>query len=46
MYVPKGLVSTLRKAIANGRKLEKLLVQSGEEMIREYRRQQRKQKKR
>jgi len=46
MYVPKGMVSTLRKAIANGRKLEKLLVQSGEEMIREYRRQQREQKKR
>jgi hypothetical protein len=40
MYVPKGLVPALRKAIANGRKLEKMLVEFGEEMIREYRRKQ------
>lgn len=38
MYVPKDLVPALRQAIANGRTLEKRLVEWGEEMIRDHRR--------
>ena len=39
-YDPKALVPALRQAIANGRKLEKKMVQWGEEMIRAHRRKQ------
>lgn len=38
MYVPKELVPSLRRAIANGRKLERRLFGLGEDMIRDYRR--------
>jgi hypothetical protein len=40
MYVPKDLVPALRQAIANGRKLEKKMVEWGEQMIRAHRRKQ------
>jgi hypothetical protein len=37
MYVPLGLVSQLRQAIANGRQIEKLLAGTGPELIKQYR---------
>jgi len=39
LYVPRELVPALRQAIANGRRLEALMVEMGVEMIRQYRRQ-------
>ena len=39
MYVPRQLVPVLRQAIQNGRRLEALMVETGIEMIREYRRE-------
>ena len=41
MYVPKGLVSELKKALINGRKIEKLMKGMGVYLIKEYRRKQR-----
>lgn len=41
MYVPKGLVSELKKALRNGRKIEKLMKEMGAYLIKEYRRKQR-----
>jgi hypothetical protein len=38
MHVPRELVPRLRQAILNGRRMEERLVQTGCEMIREYRR--------
>lgn len=35
MYVPEHLVPTLRQAIENGRKLEALVVEAGEQLIRQ-----------
>jgi hypothetical protein len=37
MYVPQAMVSTLRKAIRNGRRIEYLLYRTGPELLREYR---------
>jgi hypothetical protein len=37
MYVPQVMVSTLRKAIRNGRRIERLLYRTGPELLREYR---------
>jgi hypothetical protein len=37
MYVPQAMVSTLRKAIQNGRRIERLLQRTGPELLREYR---------
>ena len=37
MYVPQPLVSTLNKAIENGRKIERLLYRAGPELVRKYR---------
>ena len=39
LYVPKALVPALKRALANGRKLEQLLYQMGPALVREYRRQ-------
>ena len=36
-YVPRPLVPVLRRAIANGRKLERLILELGEEAIQEHR---------
>lgn len=38
MYVPAQLEKTLRRALANGRRLERRLVELGEELIRRFRR--------
>lgn len=38
MYVPKEMVAVLRKAIANGREIEKKLFETGACLIKEYRR--------
>ena len=38
-YVPKDLVAPLRQAIANGRRVEALLVQAGADLIEDYRRE-------
>jgi len=37
MYVPLGLVSVMREALSNGRKLESLLVDAGVAIIKDYR---------
>jgi len=37
MHVPRELVPRLRQAILNGRRMEERLVQTGCNMIREYR---------
>jgi len=37
MYVPQAMVSTLRKAIQNGRRIEQLLHRTGPELLRNYR---------
>ena len=37
MYVPQAMVSTLRKAIRNGRRIERLLYRTGPKLLREYR---------
>ena len=37
-YVPRDLVPFLRRAIANGRKLERWILELGEEAIQEHRR--------
>jgi hypothetical protein len=37
MYVPQAMVSTLRNAIRNGRRIEYLLYRTGPELLREYR---------
>lgn len=36
-YVPRNLAPFLRRAIANGRKLERLILELGEEAIQEHR---------
>jgi hypothetical protein len=41
LYVPEDLVGTLRQAIANGRKVERLLVESGATLVVEHRRRRR-----
>lgn len=41
MHVPKELVPALKRAIANGRRLERMLFSLGERMIRDYRRKRR-----
>lgn len=38
-YVPKDLVGPLRQAIANGRRLEALLVEAGADLIERHRRE-------
>jgi hypothetical protein len=38
-YVPEDLVGALRRAVANGRKLEKRLTEEGAALIERYRRQ-------
>jgi len=38
LYVPEDLVETLRQAIANGRKVEQLLVECGVTLVVEHRR--------
>ena len=38
-YVPKDLVGPLRQALANGRRLEALLVEAGADLIADYRRE-------
>jgi len=45
MYVPLGLVSQMKNALCNSRKLEKLLVEAGIEMIKEFRRRREKRRK-
>jgi len=37
MYVPLGLVPQIRRAIQNGRQIEKLLSRTGPELIHQYR---------
>ena len=37
MYVPQAMVSTLGKAIRNGRRIEYLLYRTGPELLKEYR---------
>ena len=37
MYVPQAMVSSIRKAIQNGRRIERLLFHAGPELLREYR---------
>jgi hypothetical protein len=37
MYVPHVMVSTLRKAIRNGSRIERLLYRTGPELLRAYR---------
>jgi hypothetical protein len=41
-YVPRDLVPVLRRAIANGRKLERLILKLGEKTIQEHRRKREK----
>ena len=41
-YVPRDLVPVLRRAIANGRKLERLILRVGLEAIQEHRRKREK----
>lgn len=40
LYVPRGLVPQLKRALQNGRRIEKLLYRMGAVLIREYRAQQ------
>ena len=42
MYVPKALVPELKRALKNGRKLEKMMKEMGPRLIREYRRKRKK----
>jgi len=44
LYVPEELVPTLRQALENGRRLEELLSQLGEDLIKEHREQRGKRK--
>ncbi len=37
MYVPQPMVSTIKKAIQNGRKIEQLLYRTGPGLLRNYR---------
>ena len=37
MYVPLAMVSTLRQAIQNGRRIERMLARTGPELIQAYR---------
>ena len=37
MYVPQAMVATLRKAIENGRRLDRLLSRTGPQLLRQYR---------
>ncbi len=37
LYVPKAMVPVLRQALANGRRIERLLYQMGPALLREYR---------
>ena len=37
LYVPRAMVPVLRQALANGRRLEKLLYEMGPALVREYR---------
>jgi hypothetical protein len=37
MYVPQAMVPSIRKAIQNGRRIERLLFQAGPELLKEYR---------
>ena len=37
MYVPLALVQTIKKALQNGRKIEKLLYQSGPDLLKQHR---------
>lgn len=39
LYVPLAMVPTLKKALANGRRIEQLLYEMGPALIEEYRRQ-------
>lgn len=39
LYVPKEFVPSLRLALENGRRLERLLSDSGENLVKEYRKQ-------
>jgi hypothetical protein len=39
MYVPAQLVPQLQQALRNGRALEELLYQLGQELLRQYRKQ-------
>ena len=40
MYVPKAMVSTLKKAIQNGRRIERLLSRAGPELLGKHRKAQ------
>jgi hypothetical protein len=42
MYVPQAMVSTLRKAVQNGRKIEQLLYRTGPELLEKYRKNSKK----
>lgn len=44
MYVPKALVSELKEALKNGRKIEKMMKEMGPYLIREYRKRMRDEK--
>src|SRR5881397_2505954 len=37
MYVPLALVHTMKKALQNGRKIEKLLYQTGPDLLKQHR---------
>jgi len=37
MYVPQAMVSTIKKAIQNGHKVEQLLYRTGPELLKNYR---------
>jgi hypothetical protein len=37
MYVPLALVSTIKKALQNGRRIEQLLYRSGPQMLKQHR---------
>jgi hypothetical protein len=39
LYVPRALVPALKRALANGRQIERLLFQMGPALVREYRAQ-------
>lgn len=39
LYVPKAMVPLLKRALANGRRIEKLLYEMGPKMLEEYRRE-------
>lgn len=39
LYVPEALVPTLRRALRNGRSIEKLLCRTGPALVKAYRRQ-------